>query len=301
MKLSRLFPLALLVAGLAFPHNLIAQESPEAAYAKWVEVSKAGDVDGLLALSSEAKVKEFKEEVKTPEQRQEIQKIMKAMAPTSYKVTKTNLSADGKKASLWIDAMAMDFFSLNDPKAKPQKEVMEVRLFKEKGVWKIDQQCSSKDGCGKEPEWIQTGWGKVNPLANGVTLRFMKGKDSSFPGVTIQGKPFVAVMEITMPEASNTISYFIHRSPTFADFYLQSGDQKVTPIARSEAFPKVVASDPSGPEIKVLEDNTTYSQNRNFTGKGLVGLLFDQPKGSPSVPFYATVTYAEQKYSFEIR
>jgi len=301
MKLSRLFPLALLVAGLLFPYSLFAQDSPEAVYAKWVEVSKAGDVDGLLALSTEAKVKEFREEVKTPEQRLEVQKIMKGVAPVTYKVTKTTLSPDGKKASVWTEGMAIDFFSMNDPKAKPQKEVSEVRLLKENGVWKIDQQCSATDGCGKEPEWTQTGWGKVNPLANGVTLRFIKGKDASFPGIATQGKPFVAIMEISMPEASNTISYFIHRSPTFADFYLQNGDQKVTPIARSETFPQVVSSDPAGPEIKALDDNTTYSQNRNFKGKGQVGLLFDQPKGSQTGSFYATVTYADQKYSFEIK
>ncbi|HKX12827.1 MAG TPA: hypothetical protein VJP40_06715, partial [bacterium] len=131
--MRRFYSASLVLASLFLSLPLSAQDSPEAAYAQWVKISKAGDVDALVALSSAEKRKEFEQEVKTPEQRAEIKKFMMALAPVSYTVKSSEISKDGKKATLKIDAIARDFFSMDDPKAKPKPEKMKVTLLKEGG------------------------------------------------------------------------------------------------------------------------------------------------------------------------
>src|SRR5262249_22160687 len=109
-KPMKLFPwivLASILGLLSTP--AFAPETPEAASAKWVEISKAGDLDALLALSSAAKVKEFHQEISTPEKKDEIRRIMKATAPKSYQVKHQELSRDGNKASLFVEAVELDF------------------------------------------------------------------------------------------------------------------------------------------------------------------------------------------------
>lgn len=301
MKFSRIFSSSFLAVFL-FTSPLFAQENPEAVYAKWVAASKAGDIQGLLAISSAAKVKEFDQEYSSPEKKEEIRKLMKLMAPLSYQVKKTDISSDGNKASLTMDVTALDFFEMNDPKAKPRQENAEVRLVKESGAWKIDQQCMGKDGCGKEPEWQKVSWGKIIPLSNQATVKFVKGKASIFKGVSIKGQAFVGEMVLNFPDGSETVSYFLHRSPNFADFFVKAGEAKITPSAQAEDFPATVSSDPVGPQVKVLEEGTSYSQNRNFQGSGSVALLFDLPKDAKgSIAFYATLTYAGKKYEFEVK
>lgn len=298
----KMFRSALVLFALSLALPLGAQESPEAVYAKWVAASKAGDIQGLLAISSAAKVKEFNSEFMTPEQQAEIRKIMKAMAPINYKIKDVKTSADGNKTSLFLDMTALDFFEMNDPKAKPKKEFAEVRLLKEGGQWKIDQQCSGGDGCGKEPEWIQTSWGKSQALSNGATIKFVKGNKNAFPGIKMPAKPYAVAFTVEFPDGSETFSYFLHRSPTFADFYLSAGEEKLTPVARTEDFPNSLSSEDGKPNVKELEPDYSYSQNTNFKGKGSVTLLFDvstAPSGDK--PFYATVTYAGQKYSYEVK
>src|SRR5262245_28926536 len=112
-----------------------ALEGPEAAYQKFVAASKAADIDALLAVSTQAKVIEFHQEFDGhPEKLAEMKQLMKQMAPISYKIRESKISKSGNSASLWVDAVALDFFKLNDPKAKPEKENMEVRVVKEGGV-----------------------------------------------------------------------------------------------------------------------------------------------------------------------
>ncbi len=298
MKISGLLPFLFLL----FPNSLWAGDSPEVIYQVWVEASRAGDIDRLLAVSSAAKVKEFHQEFSSPEKKEEIRKLMKVMAPKSYEVKKTEVSPDGNKASLFVDAIAMDFFSLNDPKAKPERETMEVRLVKEGGEWKVDKQCAGKDGCGKEPDWVGTSWGKVNGLSGGATLKIQKGAPSPFKDVKVKGQPFVVSLVFNLPEGASTLSYFLHRSPSFAEFFTWVDGEKITPLAIFEDFPPVLKEESGKGELKTLEEGVSYSQNRLFKGQGTLSLLFDLPKNAKSQKeLHLMVTYGEQQYPFEIR
>jgi hypothetical protein len=253
-----------------------------------------------LAISSAAKVKEFHQEVVTPEQREEVRKLMKAMAPITYQVKKTELSQDGNKASLFVDATALDFFSMNDPKAKPERENVEVRLVKEGGQWKVDKQCSGPDGCGKEPEWTTLSWGKTLALPDGG-FKAVKGK-FDFPGVKVAGKPFVADLVFNFPETGSILFYFLHRSPNLADIYVKVGEEKFAPVAYAEDFPPTFADEKRSREVKALEEDYSYSRNRNFQGEGVVSLLFDLPKEAKDRPvFYLQFKYSEKEYALEIR
>ncbi len=297
---SILASLALLSACLAFTPAIQAQNTPESAYADWVAASKAGDLDKVLALSSKEKVDEYNKEFNSPEKQAEIKNLMKLMAPISYKVKQTDLSKDGGKASLKVDAVARDFFSLNDPKAKPQKEKVEVRLVKEGGAWKVDKQCMGPDGCGKEPDWAQGAWGKTLPLAKGATVKAVPGKAANFGGAKAKGKAYAVDLVFTLPENGPSLSYFLHRSPTFAEFYVMVQGETLTPIARREEFPSSFSEGKA--EIQVLEEGTSYSRSTGFTGTGTLSLLFDIPKelqGEKLLRFIVTVD--DQKYPFEIR
>jgi hypothetical protein len=283
------------------PAALRAQDSPEAAYQKWVEASRAEDIPGLLSVSSAAKVKEFHQEYSSPAQQAEIRNLMKAMAPLNYKITKTVPSKDGNKTSLFMDATARDFFTLNDPKAKPEKEHVEVRLVKENGQWKVDKQCMGKDGCGVEPEWISAGYGKTLSLGSGAILKVSRGRPSNFKGVSAKGEPLAVDLIFTLPEDGKTLSYFLHRSPSFAEFYVERGGERITPIARIEDYPSMMKDEKRQPEQNALEESYSYSTSRSFSGQGTLSLLFDLPKGSGGQILYVTVSYGENKYSFAVK
>lgn len=297
---ATLASLALLSTLLSLSPQLLAQNTPEAAYAEWVAASKAGDLDKMLSLSSKQKVDEFNQDINTPEKKAEVREIAKAMAPINYKIKKSDLSKDGNKASLQLDALSRDFFSLGDPKAKPQKENIEVRLVKEGGAWKVDKQCTGKDGCGKEPDWVQGAWGKPLTLAKGATVKVVPGKTGNFGGAKAKGKPYAVDLVFTLPENGPTLSYFLHRSPTFAEFYVMAQGETLTPIARREEFPSSFSEGKA--EIQVLEEGTSYSRSTGFTGTGTLSLLFDIPKelqGDKLFRFIVTVD--EEKFPFEIR
>lgn len=286
---------------LGTPSLLFAQDTPEAIYQKWVEASRAGNIQALLAVSSAQKAKEFHQEYSRPEQQEEIRRFMKLMAPISYKLTKTVPSKDGNKASLFMDAIARDFFSLNDPSAKPQKENVEVRMVKENGQWKVDKQCMGKDGCGVDPDWISASYGKTLNLGSGATLKIAKGKPSNFKGIPVSGEAMAVDLIFTLADSSQGISYFLHRSPNFAEFYVESGGEKITPIARIEDFPIMLTDGKREPELKILEENFSYSKSSTFTGEGTVSLLFDMPKGSKDRTLYLTVGYGEGKHSYSVK
>jgi hypothetical protein len=300
MNLQKLFVFLFLLFFL--PAALQAQESPEAAYDQWVAASKAGDIPGLLAVSSPAKVKEFHQEFNSPQKQEEIRNLMKAMAPITYKVKKTIKAPDGNSASLFLDAIARDFFSLNDPKAKPEQENVEVRLVRENHQWKVDQQCVGKEGCGREPQWTSAAYGKNISLAKGASLKVLKGKPANFKGVPVKGEPLAVDLIFTLPEGGQTLSYFLHRNPAFADFYVGSGAKKITPIARMEDYPSMAKDEKPQPELKILEESTSYSSSHGFTGQGTLSLLFDLPKGyQGDKTLHLMVSYGETKSAFEVK
>lgn len=297
--MKKLLTLPILILGFTVTTPLLGQESPEAVYQKWVEASRAGDIQGLLALSSAEKVKEFHEEYPSPQQQEEIRSLMKAMAPITYQVNKSVPSKDGGKTSLFLDATALDFFSLSDPKAKPQRETIEVRLVKENNQWKVDKQCMGKEGCGKEPEWAPLKYGSNRNLGPGATVQVVKGKPTPFKGAPVKNEAFAVDLIFTLPETGPSLSYFLHRSPNFAEFFVEMDGQKITPLARIESFP--TSSSEEKPELQVLEDNYSYSRSTNFTGLGTLSLLFDLPKGNREKTLYITVTYGENKHNFSVK
>jgi len=296
MKL-RFSCLFLVLFALAFlPINLSAQESPEALYKKWVETCKAGDVQGLLDLSTKAKLKEFRDEHDTPEQIAEMKKMMMEFSPISYTVKSTQISPDGNKASLWVEALEKPFFS-DKKNPKPEKETVEVRLLKEDGKWKLDQTCNGKDGCGKEPEWIKAAYNKPIALPKNASLKVSKNQRPEFKSVKVEGQPYSVDFAFDFPE-NMSLFYFLHRSPSFAEFYIQAGDKKIAPVAQIESFPMN-----SGEEIKAqkLEDGVSYSKSHQFSGHGVASLLFDLPADAKGPkPLFFMVTVDDQKYSYEI-
>lgn len=290
----------LLLVLFVAPFSAAAQDSPEATYAKWVQVSKAGDVDGLLALSSAAKVKEFHSDITTPEKKAEVKKFMKALAPISYTVKSSEISKDGKKATLKIDAIALDFFSMDDPKAKPGPEKMKVTLLKEGGQWKIDQQSSGSLAEEEEIQGTPLAYGKSVPLPDG-SFKVLKGK-ADFAGAKVGGKPYAVDVVFEFPETGSTLFLFFHDSPNLADIYAKVGDEKVAPIAFAEDFPPVLSTDKGGREVTVMEKNYSYSKNRNFKGVGKYSMLFDLPKDSKESPvLFLQFKYDDKKYVYEVR
>jgi SnoaL-like protein len=282
------------LALFGLPSPVLAQDSPEAVYQAWVEASRAGDIDRLLTISSAAKVKEYHNEVNTPEKREEMKKIMKMMAPITYQVKKTEVSKEGRKAVLLVDATARDFFSLDDPKVKPQHENVEVRLVKEENQWKVDQHCMGSGGCGdKEERAEQASFGKKIPLKDGVSLTVQKGSGGPFASVKA-GNPFVVDLTFQGSQTNPMLNYALNPSPTFADFYVKVGDQKISPVA--------IIENPSTKDVTVLQANTTYSRSKTLNEKTVLLILFDVPRDlkGPKT-FWASFTVAEQNYTFEMK
>ncbi|HKY62462.1 MAG TPA: hypothetical protein VJR29_03505 [bacterium] len=298
--MRRLLSAGFLALALSLSSPLFAQNTPEAAYAQWVEVSKAGDVDGLLALSTAEKVKEYHRDVKTPEQKAEVQKLMKALAPKSYTVKSSEISKDGKKATLKIDAIALDFFSMGDPKAKPGPEKMKVTLVKEGGQWKVDQQSSGSFAEEEEAPGTPLAYGKSVALPDG-SFKVLKGK-TSFAGAKVNGKPYAVDVIFNFPETGSTLFMFFHDSPNLADNYVKVGDEKVAPIAFAEDFPPVFSDDKGGREVTVMEKSYSYSKNRNFKGTGGYSMLFDLPKDAKEAPvLHLKFKYDDKDHVYEVR
>ncbi|MCE9624005.1 MAG: nuclear transport factor 2 family protein [Deltaproteobacteria bacterium] len=295
-KLLLAFGLAVL--GMA-SSPLHAQSTPESTYAEWVKASKVGDIDAMLALSSKSMVDEFNQDYAKPEKKAEIQKLMKLLAPVSYKIREQKISKDGNSASLLVDAVALDLFKMGDPKAKPEKENVEVKLVKEGGQWKMEKQCNGKDGCGKEPEWTPLAWGGTIKLPDG-TVKVTKGKND-FQGSKVAGKAFAVDLTLNFPETGSTLSYFLHGNPNLSDNYAVVDGHRFGPIAFAEDYPPM-SNEKGGREVTVVEKDYSYSKNRNFQGKGTVSLLFDLPKDAKDSPvFYLQFTYGDKKYEYEVK
>lgn len=297
--MRRLFSASFVALAFFISAPLLAQDSPEAAFDKWVQVSKSGDVDALLGLSSAEKVKEFHQDIKTPEQRAEVQKMMKLLAPKSYTVKSSTVSKDGKKATLKIDAVALDFFSMSDPKAKPTAEKMKVTLVKEGGQWKIDQQSSGSLAEEEEVPGTPLAYGKSVALPDG-SFKVLKGK-ADFNGAKVSGKAFAVDVVFNFPETGSTLFMFFHDSPNLADNYVKVGEEKYAPIAFAETFPPMF-NEKGGRETTVMEKGMSYSKNRNFHGTGSYSMLFDLPKDAKEAPvLHLQFKYDDKAQVYEVK
>ncbi|MFO1518693.1 MAG: hypothetical protein U1F57_03365 [bacterium] len=297
---KRIFLLIVLFACLS--PSLGAEESPEALFQKWVSLAAKGDVDGVIALSSAAKRKEAQESMKTMPHAQ-MALMLKAMNPDSYKVLNQTVSKDQKKASLFIEGVVTDLFTLKGEKPKKVKEKAEIRLVKEDGQWKMDQQCWGMEGkCEKGEESAQSAsWGKKIPLKGGATVTFLRGREKDFSNVKVQGKPAAVELVFEANQENPTLNYFLHKSPSFADFYYKLGDQKVPPTAVMEEKESASLHEAPKKEVKILEEGTSYSRSRTFSGKTSFSILFDLPKDATGPQsFWANFTVADQKYGFKL-
>src|SRR5262249_54518146 len=126
----------------------------------------------------------------------------------------------------------------------------------------------------------------------GASLTVQKGSAGPFASVKA-GKPFVVELTFQGSQNNPMLNYAVHPSPTFADFYMKVGDEKITPLA--------IIEDPETKEVKVLEANTTYSRSKTLNEKTILSILFDTPKDlkGPKT-FWASFTLAEQKYVFQV-
>ncbi len=283
--------------------KLWAQDNPEVSYQKWVAASQAGDIEALLAVSSDEKVQEYHRDFSTKEQRAEIQKLMRAMAPISYQVKQTKISNDGKRAKLQLDGTARGFFALGDANAQPVKQFIEVLLVWESGQWKVDKQCMGPNGCGKEPDWKPAAYGKLLALGEGASVKVKPGKTHDFKNVPVTHQATVIDLEFTLPKNSETLSYFLHRNPKFADIFLEISGQAYPPVAKRQKFPNLNNSDSETSQVEVLKEETSYSWSGPFSGTGTLSLLFDVPKGSrpKKQPLNLILTYGNQKHTFQVK
>jgi hypothetical protein len=224
---------------------------------------------------------------------------MMALAPKSYTVKSSEVSKDGKKATLKIDAIALDFFSMGDPKAKPKPEKMKVTLLKEGGQWKVDQQSSGSLAEEEEIPGIALAWGKSVALPDG-SFKVVKGK-TNFSGAKVSGKAFAVDVVFNFPESGSTLFMFFHDSPNLADNYVKVGDEKYAPIAFAEDFPPMF-NEKGGREVTVMEKSYSYSKNRNFKGTGTYSMLFDLPKDAKEAPMlHLQFSYDDKKQVYEVK
>jgi len=292
MKNSLPYFLAFLI--FCYFHPAFAEDSPEAVFQKWNDASRQGNVDGVLDLSSARSRKEADDDLKMGMNRQAMVEILKAMAPDNVKILKQTTSPDGKKTSLFVEGSMQDFFTMKGGKPKKELEKGEVQMLKENGLWKLDKQCWGGDGrCEKEDKGERIAHGKKAPLKKGTSFWTQKGKAGDFSSVKLKGNPYVVDLHFQGSDENPTLSYMLHHSPSFADFYLKVGDQKVTPSAFIEDFEKK--------EVKVMEASTSYSRSRSIQQTAIVSLLFDVAKDLKGTKtLWVKFTVAEQDYWFQV-
>jgi hypothetical protein len=277
---------------LSFLPNAFAEDSPAAVYQKFVEASRKGDVEGVIALSSAAKRKEAEDDMnKKHLTRETLIGMIKFMAPESYKIISQTTSPDQNKTFLFVEGVVNELFTLKGEKPKKKTEKAEIVLLKENGEWKIDQHCWGTSGhCEKEVDAVKIGFGKITPLTAGTSFSVQKGKAGNFSSVPTKANPYVVDLIFQGSSENPVLSYMLHQSPKFADFYLKVGDQKITPTAFIQ-----------DKEVKVMDPDTSYSHSATLRDKIMVSILFDVPKdlkGAKSLR--AQFEVADQKYAYQI-
>jgi len=298
--LSLLILLGILLSVLSSTAH--AQSEPAAIYAEWVQAEKAMDLKKIKSLMAAKTKAKMEQEMKSAAQPELFAQMVQSFAPSSYTVTKTQISPDGQKASLFVDSVQKGFLVMDGQHPKKERVPGEVQLVKEDGSWKVSRECWGEGKCDAEPDWIVSSWGKINALPKNGTMTVTKGKTSEFKSIPVAGRPFVVDVVFNMPSSDFSMNYSVNISPSFAEFYLGQDEEKIVPKAMIDDFPALSNDDPKEKEPKILEQGTTYSHSRNFTGRGRIALLFDLPPDLKDAPgFKMTFTLDDKKYSYQIK
>jgi hypothetical protein len=110
----------LFALSLSFLPPAFAEDSPEVVFQKFVEASRKGNVEEVIALSSAAKRKEAAEDMKSEKMSRETWVgMIKFMAPENYKILSKTTSPDQKKTSLFVEGLVNELFSF---KGKTEKD-----------------------------------------------------------------------------------------------------------------------------------------------------------------------------------
>lgn len=102
-------------------------DSPRAVYDLYIVAQRAGDVDGMAAFVTKAKVEQLK--AMPAEQKVQIGEMMKMMAPTEYTVITEDVQGD--TTTLTIKGRATDFSGVVN------EQEGTARFVKEDGAWKL--------------------------------------------------------------------------------------------------------------------------------------------------------------------
>lgn len=126
--------LAAFAAALCFllPGPAVAQEKPEAVYAKFHRALLAGNIDDLNKYGTPEGGAELAR--MSPEQRREVTEMVKRMIPRSYTITSRQLSREGNRYTLTVTGTRP-----SPAGRKPEPQDGTIRLVKQGGVWKVDE------------------------------------------------------------------------------------------------------------------------------------------------------------------
>jgi len=121
----------ILALGLAVAAPALAQDAPEAVYAKFHRAGLGADYDGMRKYESSAKAKEM--DPIPPAERKQMLRALARLLPRSYSVVEKTVEAGALRAVLRLRA------TQPDAAGKAQPLLATITLVKEKGEWKVDE------------------------------------------------------------------------------------------------------------------------------------------------------------------
>jgi hypothetical protein len=125
-----LIPSIVLTLGVAIAAPALAQDQPEAVYAKFHRAGLAADYDSMRKYESAAKTKEM--DPVPPAERKRMLQALARLLPRRYSVVEKIVEAGARRAVLRLRA------AQPDAAGKSQPLLATITLVKEKGEWKVD-------------------------------------------------------------------------------------------------------------------------------------------------------------------
>ncbi|MBI2993381.1 MAG: hypothetical protein HYY48_04295 [Gammaproteobacteria bacterium] len=110
---------------------LTAADTPETVYQKFHQAQLSGDMDAVLLHVPAAKRTEMA--AYTPEQKQQLLKMMAVLLPRQVAISGKDVSADGAKATLYASGEGTDLLS-----GKEKTFYAAIAMVMEDGEWKVD-------------------------------------------------------------------------------------------------------------------------------------------------------------------
>jgi len=111
--------------------SALAQDEPEAVYAKFHRAGLAADYDGMRTYECSAKANEM--DPIPPGERKQILQALARLLPRTYSVVEKTVEEGGKSALLRLRGTQQDL------DGKPRSVSGTITFVKEKGEWKVDE------------------------------------------------------------------------------------------------------------------------------------------------------------------